>query len=811
MSPLNWRLKVLDEKYKPVRIQAKQKVNGEIISLACDKTGQKVVASTNTHTYFFLDRALVETIEKEGIKQVIFSRDGSRVILICFNGIYSYDAWGNERWAYKTEEDIHSAVFSKNSTHLAVSEGKNLLLLDKEGSIISRKTSDNFVGGVVFSDSDKILVGMDKGISCFDLTGENLWATHTGNLILGIATSETNTIAISGKELIFINEGGELIWKIIVGPHRSLSIAHDGGIMVATDTSVRRFTSTGKEIWKVGGDEFVETCRFMHTGDFAAMAFGGEIFNSHNLQALDGAGNIVWSYNAGQNIKDLAIPENGGLVIAALDNKIWWFQNTGYLKMRVNLDLAKCSKLIKKVSAYEPDLRVVIDKANSSNLDELYQEAENLSKGNHETLRNAYDILSEVLSRLEILHIRHVEYLDSLPHFLSNLGLDSNLPEVLIPTLYPLYSLHHDVQSNTSASLLLTDIKFSIKHLKNSEKTITESNDDLSNERLSFLDSGLKALRKEQRFVRSLIDKTSSEKTKVETTIKELINEWLQTGKTTIDTFSLSEQIRLEEAAQEDLLNAIRDRIEGHLAFVDQSSDLKDIELSSLLFEGQSSKVILSGVIKNNSDITLDKIKIRIRTEGDSLVLSENYSHTLQVGHLDSSETFNFSFDFDPINLDITKAILVVQYETNTGQFLTSRLGKISSSVKDCFTIPLEVDGDYHSEKRAEYRKNHFHFTFKVEGISQTNLLNFIKSHLRSFHLSDLYSDENKSIAYHSAQSNLSESEYFLMSIIQQTSQHICEVECVCYSNKTTDAETIIKELDISYKESILNFGGKLV
>ena len=238
---------------------------------------------------------------------------------------------------------------------------------------------------------------------------------------------------------------------------------------------------------------------------------------------------------------------------------------------------------------------------------------------------------------------------------------------------------------------------------------------------------------------------------------------------------------------------------------------MKDIELSSLLFEGQSSKVILSGVIKNNSDITLDKIKIRIRIEGDSLVLSENYSHTLQVGHLDSSETFNFSFDFDPINLDLTKAILVVQYETNTGQFLTSRLGKISSSVKDCFTIPLEVDGDFHSEKRAEYRKNHFHFTLKVEGISQTILLNFIKSHLRSFHLSDLYSDENKSIAYHSAQSNLSESEYFLMSIIQQTSQHICEVECVCYSNKTTDAETIIKELDISYKESILNFGGKLV
>ena len=78
---MQWRLKIFDDKYKPVRIQAKQKVNGEIIALDCDKTGQKIVASTNTHTYFFIDRNLVETIEKEGIKQVIFSRDGSRVLL----------------------------------------------------------------------------------------------------------------------------------------------------------------------------------------------------------------------------------------------------------------------------------------------------------------------------------------------------------------------------------------------------------------------------------------------------------------------------------------------------------------------------------------------------------------------------------------------------------------------------------------------------------------------------------------------------------------------------------------------------------
>lgn len=808
---MQWRLKIFDDKYKPVRIQAKQKVNGEIISLDCDKKGQKIVASTNTHTYFFIDRNLVETIEKEGIKQVIFSRDGSRVLLICFNGIYSYDAWGNERWAHNTEEDIHSAVFSKSGSFLAVSEGKNLLLLDKEGSIIWREESDNFIGGVVFSDSQKILVGMDKGISCFDYSGKKLWASHTGNLVLGIATSEKNTIAISGKELIFINNDGELIWKTKVGPFRSLSIAHDGGIMVATDTSVRRFTQTGKEVWKVGGDEFVETCNFMHTGDFTAMAFGGEIFNSHNLQALDGMGNVVWSYNAGQNIKDLAIPENGGVVVAALENKIWWFQNTGYLKMRVNLDLAKCSKLIKKVSAYEPDLRLIIDKANSSNLDELYNEAENLSKGNYETLMNSYDILSEILSRLEILHTRHVEYLDSLPTFLSKLGLDSNLPEVLIPTLYPLYSLHYDVQSNITLSSLLDDIKFNIKHLKNQEKKLSESDTDLTNEKLSFLTSGLKSLRKEQRFVRSLIDKKSSEKDTVEATIKKLINEWLQTGKITMDTTTLSEQSRLNHSAQEDILDAIRDRMGMHLAFVDQNSDLDDLTLPSLRFESKSSKVILNGSIKNNTDTTIDKIKILLRTNGDSLVLSENHSNSLKIGHLDSSETYTFSFNFLPINTDTTEIILVAEYETDKGQMVISRLGKISSSIKDCFVAALDLDGAAHSEKRAEYRKNHFQFTLKVENLSYSKLLDFNKIHLRSFSLSDLHSDDQKSISYYSAKSILSDSDYFLMSILQKISPNRCEIECICYSNDTIGAEHIIKELTAAFSDTILHLGGKLV
>jgi len=549
----------------------------------------------------------------------------------------------------------------------------------------------------------------------------------------------------------------------------------------------------------------------MHTGDFTAMAFGGEIFNSHNLQALDGTGNVVWSYNAGQNIKDLAIPENGGLVVAALENKLWWFQNTGYLKMRVNLDLTKCSKLIKKVSAYEPDLRLVIDKANSSNLDELYNEAENLSKGNHDTLRDSYEILSEILSRLETLHIRHVEYLDTLPVFLSKMGLDSNLPEILIPNLYPLYSLYYDVESKTTLSSLSDDIKFNIKHLKNTEKNLSDSDTALSNEKMSFLNSGLKALRKEQRFVRSLMDKQSTEKEKIQIKIKELINEWLKTGKITVDTFAFSEKTRLEYLAQDDLLNAIIDRMKAHLAFVDQTSDLDDLILSSIRFESKSSNVILHGVIKNNAKFTIDKIKILIRVNGDSLGLSENHSNTLQVGHLDSSETYNFSFNFIPINLNTTDIILISQYEINTGQIVTSRLGKISSLVKNCFVTPLEVDGSVHSEKRAEYRKNHFQFTLKVEGTSFSQLSDLNTSHLRSFHLSDLHSDEQKSISYYSAKSNLSDSEYFLMSIIQKTSQNICELECVCYSNDTVGTELIIKELIAAFSDSILHSGGKLV
>ena len=140
-----------------------------------------------------------------------------------------------------------------------------------------------------------------------------------------------------------------------------------------------------------------------------------------------------------------------------------------------------------------------------------------------------------------------------------------------------------------------------------------------------------------------------------------------------------------------------------------------------------------------------------------------------------------------------------------------SRLGKISSSIKDCFVAALDLDGAAHSEKRAEYRKNHFQFTLKVENLSYSKLLDFNKTHFRSFSLSDLHSDDQKSISYYSAKSILSDSDYFLMSILQKISPNRCEIECICYSNDTIGAEHIIKELTAAFSDTILHLGGKLV
>ena len=103
--------------------------------------------------------------------------------------------------------------------------------------------------------------------------------------------------------------------------------------------------------------------------------------------------------------------------------------------------------------------------------------------------------------------------------------------------------------------------------------------------------------------------------------------------------------------------------------------------------------------------------------------MAENSSHTLRIGHLDPSETYRFSIEFNPLSLDATTAILVTQYETHKGQFLTARLGKTITTIKDCFVIPLEIDGDFHAQKRTEYRKSQIHFTLKAEGMVQSNLL----------------------------------------------------------------------------------------
>ena len=53
-------------------------------------------------------------------------------------------------------------------------------------------------------------------------------------------------------------------------------------------------------------------------------------------------------------------------------------------------------------------------------------------------------------TKLEHLHRRHVNYLDSLPEFMDLLSLQGAQTDEMVPLIYPYFSLHGDIKDNSN-------------------------------------------------------------------------------------------------------------------------------------------------------------------------------------------------------------------------------------------------------------------------------------------------------------------------------------------------------------------------
>lgn len=794
---------VLDDGFKPVKALARRKVNERIVALACSASGQQVVALTQTQLHFFIDRRPAGMVERSGNKGVVMTADGTRVILISFDGLQCYDPWGHPCWQteYRSDNDIHTVDVTRHGGRLLVADGDRLVMLNRDGRTLWCKPTDDFVGGVMLGRNGRCYAGMEKALHSLDAEGNTLWSHRTGKLVHGIAEGEQHVLLTSGRHLICLSRDGNLLWDREVGIHRGLRLSEEGDVvLVVTDTDVRRYDLTGEMQWSHHENEFIEGVAMSPTGDLTLLAAGGEIFGSYRLLCLDRRGEMVWNHRSRNEISQVVLPPHGGEVVAGIGQKVWWFQNLGYLRHHVAQTQEEAYELLERVKSYESDLAGLRDTIAGA--------AATAESGKLDNLKEAYTRLSSARRRLERLRLRHTEYLDHLPRFLKGLGLVTTLPEELLPAIYPLYSLHSDLSEPGPLAEASDDIRERIKRLNSIRDTFGQQEQPSRHvqEQLHFTELALKELRREQRGLRELSQRRQALTQEVAERVRTVVMDWMTTGRSSHRTADFVHAQREAEHGIEAEVAALRERIVGHLAFVGLDDELDHVALEALKLRAEGEQVLLDGVLVNHCDETLEQATVRLHLEGDGLALAGSEASVL--GPLTPESRKSFQFIFTPRKMVDTELVLMAHYYDATGHECKAPLERRRCTLPDCWMKPLEISESEHTELRTCYRKNHAQLTLTLTGLDSARAAEIIEG-LPGLHLVDAQRNTGHTIFYLAGESNLKRVTYLTMVILTSTEQQL-ETEVLCYASTRTGAEALLKALTNRLRTRFMEAGGRL-
>jgi hypothetical protein len=668
--------------------------------------------------------------------------------------------FGEVSWDSTFEDKIREFVFAPNNS-LVVSTISGFFLIETGNKRV--ELNSNFVASEISCSSDYLIVNSEDTMIAFSYTGTELWKKE------GVATSNVS----------FSNDGVKHVFLM------------DSKTLVCQDRN-------GDEIWTYRSKDELQGAYVLESGNMVG------VYSNTVFHIIDYQGKQAWSYQAREKVVGFSFSNHGGDVIVVSDNKIHWFQNEGFLRTSVNDELDKAEQLFHKVSVYD------------SNLDQLrydMEKARSLQSGKFELVKKSFQIINRVNIRLASLHQRHVGYLDALPSFMEQLGLQGAQTDEMIPLLYTYYSLHSDLSDTSSFSALLERSNFLLTKLNrygpSAPKSGKGSKGPDSNH---FLKEAKRSISEEIINIKGLITSRNKDVESLESNLKYLVIEWLKTGELDteprdfVETYQKSEQIREEKC------ELVVSKIENSMAFIDYSEEHEHLVLESLNFTCKN-KVRLNLTIKNNSEGPVNNLFFRIRVEGSGLNLTEPISGVIRLNHLEVNESYSPVFHFEPINRAFTKVVMVVQYLDDAGRRHTSWLGEIDADFLGCYVKPSEIDEGKHEDLRLEYKDHTSHAAVNIEGLTINKITNMSKK-LPGMHLCSFKEESSRSIIYHSAKSSLDDSVYlsmiFLRGIGGEESLRSA-LELVCHAPDIEKSSELKDELISHLKGELLKSNGRLV
>tara|TARA_Y100001934_G_scaffold55126_1_gene67958 strand:- start:660 stop:3044 length:2385 start_codon:yes stop_codon:yes gene_type:complete len=785
------------ESWKPVKLLARQTVSSPILSIDCDSKGDVSVALSESELNIFTNRELSKKIKIDNGRSVFVTKDSKLVIVLLEKKILCFDSWGQIQWEYAADFSIGKVCINDEGSIITVSSNDLVKSFNRFGEIIWEHTFSSKILDMGICELNNLTIATQNSVFVFRNSKEILQIKLDVN-IENIFCSKDSIIAKSTKEIFCLSYSGTELWRQEVTDVSNFSFFRNGvkHIFLKDKKSVVCQDRNSDVLWSYSSTDKLSNLKCIDSGQMFC-------FNSNNIfHVLDGLGEQSWTYQAREQIVGFTFSDCGGDIILASEYKVHWFQNEGFLRFESKNNLDSAKELVEKIAIYEKNLDTILNDIDR---------AVSLNSGNFDSLRESFDILRNVNSRLFKLQKRHVEYLDSLPTFMQKLSLQGAQTDEMTSSLYPYYSLYNDLKEiNYLRSLLETADYFLMKLNK-----YEQSNSDISNDKskdLHFLKSAKKGITDEIANIETLILNSQKDALSLESKLRELILDWLKTGQIDVEPRKFTEDYYRSNDVRHLKHGLIKDKIENHMAFVDFSDIESLVKLQSFSFNC-AEKINLTLNLTNESSETIKNLVLRIKLEGQGLTLFDPASGVARFEHLNPREKMSPKFLLKPFDRSYSRIVMVVQYIDSAGRRCTNWLGEAESNFLGCYIRPLDITEDQHGEYRLEFKDCNSHGILNVEGLAIDRITSISKE-IPGMQLCNFKEESSRSIIYLAGESSLDESKYMAMIFLrkvggQESLRTILEL--ICHSTDVNNSSELRDEIISYLKNKLLSINGKLV
>jgi ABC-type sugar transport system permease subunit/outer membrane protein assembly factor BamB len=290
-----------------------------------------------------------------GVKMQLAQRAGQLVaIVVILLSVTCLPVLAEEapvgEWVHFADDTVFDAAAAGDGSLVAIASRDNkLTVYDGSSELLWEFVADDSVRAVDVSEDGAYIAiaGSDRFVRLFNAQGELLWAYRSSFPMNDVAISQdgeyVSAASITGKNLVFLNRAGELLWdKDLISPVESTAMYGVGDstrpLAGTRDARVYVLSKDGDELLRMQLNADVMAVAVSRTGSRIAVALG-----DGTVALLNGGnGTVLWRHQTRREKSSdralaIGMDDNATLIMAGVTyGKVFMYDGEGQLLQEQN-------------------------------------------------------------------------------------------------------------------------------------------------------------------------------------------------------------------------------------------------------------------------------------------------------------------------------------------------------------------------------------------------------------------------------------------------------------------------------------------